>query len=221
MKKLCELEWFSELYRKIYKIASIENPLPDPCEIVVLGHGESLESAPEAKLYWFRDKVPSPESFAYDLLFSERNKAVSVLAMMFSRQLAKLAVLLAKRDIVPRINIARLFSDITEDDLLNALSKVYRKRFRKLDDYLKFAKLSPMYLETSGFKPSDIPRLIIAFAIANLIDGAEHNKKKLEAALELLRVIEEKQNPSPKTETEQPRENQQKNLFKRLFRFRS
>jgi len=207
MKKLCELQWFRDIYRRIYEVLSSENALPDPCGIIVFDPDEV--TAPETvyglafraeKSLWFRQHPPDCITFAHELLhLIEFPGKTRELEELYGYNLASLAVMFAEEGVVPRINIVRLFSDVSEEDILEALKKVYRYEFKSLEEFFETIGVIPMFME---IKVEDMEiklerawknqRLIAIHAITELIAGAEYNQKMLEVLKELLKIVEEK-----------------------------
>ena len=205
--KLCELEWFRGIYRKIFDVLSVENMLPDPCEIIVL-HPDDVEAGetvfgatwPDEKIIWFRNQPPDLIDFAHELLhlIYVPNK-VRELEEVYSYNLAGLAIILAREDIIPKVNIIRLF-DFSEDDILMALRKVYNTPFSSLEEYFQFIGVIPIFIKLKEGENGSIKfvrdqkynsRAVVIHVVTELAAGAEFDKLMLATILYLLNVVSE------------------------------
>ena len=149
--KLSEAEWFTKIYRKIYDVLNAESMLPPPDQITILRpadvkvrdtvHGLCWK---EEKMIWFREQPPPPLFFAHELLHLI-DKDIK-LEEVYAYNLSSLAVILAKKDIVPKKNIIRLF-DVNEEQLLQAIRKAYNYNFKSLEDYFAFIGVIPHVFE--------------------------------------------------------------------------
>jgi len=198
--KLCELDWFKGVYKKIYNVLSVENMLPDPCEITILDPGDvEVDERVMAlawwndKTIWFRHQPPDPVTFAHELIHLIDAK-IREIEEVYSYNLARLAVVLALENIVPKTNIVRLF-DVSEDDILRALRKVYRIEFNGLEEYFKFIGVIPLFIRLEWSENGSImfvrkeeysSRDVIINTVTELASGAEFDRFMLDVILELL-----------------------------------
>jgi len=197
--KLSETRWFMGIYRKIYDVLNVENLLPSIDEITVLQpsdvevrdtvHGLCWK---EEKTIWFREQPPPLSFFAHELLHLI-DKDIK-LEEVYAYNLSSLAVILAKKDIIPRKNIIRLF-DVSEEQLLQAIRKAYGYDFKNLEEYFSFIGVIPHVFEfefsdgqykLKRSKYYDEKAIVIA-TITELIAAAEFNDTvALNAILNLL-----------------------------------
>jgi len=209
MRKLCELDWFKDIYRKIYDVLSVEDMLPDPCEINVLGVDEVETSSNvlgmawrDSKTMWFRYQPPDTIVFAHELihLIDARDK-VHELEEIYSYNLAGLAVLLAGEGITPKINIVRLFSDATEDDILEAIRRVYRYSFKTLEEFFGFFGVIPLFDKFEVHENGEVrivrdrdmdSRTVSILAVTEIAAGAEFDRLMLETVIELINIVADK-----------------------------
>jgi len=200
--KLCQLSWFDGIYRKIYDVLNVENMLPDPCEITIL-YPEDVEvretvlalTWQDAKTIWFRYQPPDPLAFAHELLhLIDAPNKTRELEEIYGYNLAGLAVILARENIIPKINIIRLF-DVTEDDILNAIRKVYRINFSSLEEYHEFIGVIPPFIRLEEGINGTLrfvrdhqysARDVVIYAITELIAGADFDPFMFQVVLELL-----------------------------------
>jgi len=200
--KLCELDWFDGIYRKIFDVLSVEDMLPSPCQITVLypGDVETRETVYGAawrneKIIWFRVQPPDPVDFAHELLhlIYIPNK-VRELEEVYSYNLAGLVVTLARENIIPEVSVIRLF-DVTEDDILMALRKVYNIRFNSIEEYFEFIGVIPPFIRlqegmngTLRFVRSQeySSRHIVIYVVTELAAGADFDPLMFQTILELL-----------------------------------
>ena len=198
--KLCELDWFKGIYKKIYNVLSVENMLPDPCQITVLYPGDvEVDERVMAlawwndKTIWFRNQPPDPVTFAHELIHLIDAKTREI-EEVYSYNLARLAVVLALEGIVPRTNIVRLF-DVSENDILRALQRVYRIKFDSLEEYFKFIGVIPPFIRLEWGENGSIvfvrkqeynARDVVINTVTELASGAEYDRLMLDVVLELL-----------------------------------
>jgi len=207
-RSLCEIEWFRNLYRKIYEILNVESMLPDPCKITVL---PPEPVPPEAhsgtyglcwrdrKLIWFRVQPPPPIDFAHEVLHLIEGKELE-LEEVYAYNLSHLIVMLARDNVIPPINPIRLFKDVTVDMVVEAIRKVYGYPFKDLADFFEFIGVVPTFIKMeptlNGVKfviREEYPeRLVVITAVSELIAGAEFDKYMYKTVLELLNMVAEK-----------------------------
>lgn len=203
---LCRLWWFKGIYKKIYAVLSAEGMLPDPCSMPAApassleAQGKTASGAARGKEKKLRlkEQPPDPAAFAHELLHlidaSEKTPELEELCS----SLAGLAVLLAEKDITPRVNITRLLS-AGEEDILKALRKVCGAGFEKLEDFFEFIGVVPLFAEVkedAGGRAKIVRsgkcsgKTAAVLAAAELAAGAEYDPLLLEVLLELLSAAE-------------------------------
>lgn len=203
--KLAECEWFGGVYRRIYDILAIGGRLPPPSEIGVAleVEGEVPEEArgfalKDAGVVWFRHIPPTPDDFAHELIHLAEKKRDGEWEEVYGYNLSQLVALLAERGIVPRRNPLVLFEEVTLDDLLEAIRKVYRYEFETIEEYFEFKGVVPSYCYFEPVatedrlavkrKPSVPDEVVLAASIAEIAAGALFDPLDLAVILELLGV---------------------------------
>ena len=194
-KPLCELEWFRDnsLYRRVYDVLSVENALPDPCEVLVLetpppGADESALAGclADRRTVWFRSQPPPPAVFAHELVHLIEGKEPE-LEEVYAYNLSSLVVLLAERDITPPANPVRIYRDTTLNTVLEAVRRAYKYPFTSLREYFEFIGVLPEFLNHFEERPATI------LAITEIISGAKYDKLMFNTVIELLKIIKERQ----------------------------
>jgi len=204
--KLCELDWFRGIYRRIYDVLNAEGMLPDPCEITILDPGDVV--ARDRDIYgvawrnwntiWFRRQPPDPPAFAHEMMhLVNAPQKVDVLEEFYVHNLARLAVTLAENNVAPEANIIRLF-DVREEDVLRALRKVYHVKFNSIEGYLGFIGVIPWFMRLEEGEDGSVrvvrPRgydstFVAVYTVIELATLAEFDKPILDTILEILNLV--------------------------------
>jgi len=207
-KPLCEIDWFKDLYRKIYDVLNVENMLPDPCEVKVLPPEPTpLEAHSvtyglcwrDRRLLWFRVQPPLPIDFAHELLHLIEDKEPE-LEEIYAYNLSSLVVMLAKDCIIPPVNPIKLFRDVTVDMVVEAIRRVYKYSFKDLAEFFKFIGVVPPFLKMvpslNGIRfkvrKEYSEKHIAVISVSELIAGAELDKYMYKTVLELLNMVAKK-----------------------------
>jgi len=191
--ELCRLQWFNDLYRRIYDVLSIEGMLPGPCNIHILPVG-ALEAVEKiivaaamkgANTVWFKVQPPSPITFAHELIHLVEGKD-GELEEAYAYNLSPLVVLLAERNIVPPVNPLRLFN-VTPGMVLDAINQAYNHRFKDLIEYFKLKGVIPHFVkEDHTIREGYSERDIVVDVVSELATAAERDERALKALLLLL-----------------------------------
>jgi hypothetical protein len=137
---LSDKAWFSGIYKKIYELIAMEDRLPPPDEILILGEPpEELRSLDPRKriVYgiakkdkmsiWFRDEPPHPYIYAHELAHLTsgdiRPRIVGYYEEIYADSIARIALVLVNWDIKPPVNPIRLFEEISLRDIADAMRK--------------------------------------------------------------------------------------------------
>jgi len=204
MKRLTDIEWFSGIYRDIYKILSIDSRLPNASDIFILEDCDLTQLPPEnvkgfalnqgEKRIWFRDTPPDPITFAHELIHCCK-KCSDVYEEIYGYNLASFVVLLAELSITPKKNPLTLFEDVTLDRLLNAINRVYRYNFKSVVEYFVFLGIIPQFVDISWNAEGELvatidksasERDIVVSFITELAAGARYDPLMLNVLLTLL-----------------------------------
>jgi hypothetical protein len=210
MISLCSVDWFKDVYVKIYNILALDNRLQPPDNIYLLDDKEAFEMFNVAdtvqgfavtingkKCVWFRHIPPDPIVFAHELIHL-CDKSNDVHEEVYGYNLASLIVMLARENIVPEKNPLMLFETVTIDDLLRTLRDVYGYPFRDICEYFIFIGSIPQFidldldLKTGEFvgkiNPSYDQKAITVLAISDIIAGAQYDQYMFNVILKLLGV---------------------------------
>jgi len=209
MRKLNDVEWFSGIYEKIYKILSSDERLPDADNIFILDNDDLTSLPPEnvkgfvinsdgKKCIWFRDVPPDPVTFAHELIHCCK-KLSNVDEEIYGYNLASFVTLLAEESIIPKKNPITLFEEVTLEKLLNAISEVYHYRFSNIAEYFLFLGVIPSFISLDvGFDLDDKGKImatinqrysekdIVCASITELAAGAPYDPMMLKVLLKLL-----------------------------------
>jgi len=199
--ELCRLQWFNDLYRRIYDVLNAEGMLPGPCDVRVLP-AEALEAVggiieaaaiKENNTLWFKEQPPSPVTFAHELIHLIRWKDED-LEEAYAYNLSPLAVLLAEKGVEPPANIVKLFN-ATLDMVLEAVNKAYGYNFNNIIEYLIFMGDMPPYVAVKARKNGSIKyrikkgyneRAVAVDVVSVLAIAAKRDERALKALLLLL-----------------------------------
>jgi hypothetical protein len=211
MISLSGVDWFKDVYVKIYNILALDGRLPSPDNIFLLTDDEAFEMFNIAdtvqgfavtidgkKCVWFRHVPPDPIVFAHELIHLCDKRSNDIHEEVYGYNLASLIVMLARENIVPKINPLMLFETVMLDDLLRALRDVYGYQFRDICEYFIFIGSIPQFidldldLKTGEFvgriNPSYDHKAITVLAISDIIAGAQYDQYMFNVILKLLGV---------------------------------
>jgi hypothetical protein len=211
MISLCDVDWFKDVYVKIYNILALDNRLPPPDNIYLLDDKEAFEMFNIAntvqgfavtidgkKCVWFRHVPPDPIVFAHELIHLCNKRSNDVHEEVYGYNLASLIVMLAQENVIPSKNPLTLFESVTIDDLLKALRDVYGYPFKDICQYFVFIGSIPQFidldldLKTGEFvgriNQSYDQKAITVLAISDIIAGAQYDPHMLNVILKLLGV---------------------------------
>jgi hypothetical protein len=213
---LSDKSWFSEVYKKIYKIIAMENRLPPPNEIMIIDKPpmefpDTVAGSADIdnRVLWFREEPPHLFVFAHELIHIadkkiSREKRLR-LEEVYASNLAELVVLLANLDIKPPTNPLRLFEDVGLKDIADSMRKHLRLQGSDreiIEQYCELTGTIPPILEKVAIEngniisyrariKDDIPDEVVArMTITTLIDGTELSSfKELDILLDLLNKL--------------------------------
>ena len=206
---LCGLEWFRDLYERIFKVLSLENRLPDPCEILILPPEPAPEDAVrnksiqgvcwrEKREIWFRRQPPDYIVFAHELLHLIEGKEAE-LEEVYAYNLSHLAVMLAERGITPPASIVRLFTDVAREMVVQALREVYGYPFKDLPEFFGLIGVIPSFLRLDydpaansavlEYAPGYDEKTVAIMAVTELIAGGEYDELMFKAVVKLLEKL--------------------------------
>jgi len=211
MISLSSVDWFKDVYVKIYSILALDNRLPPPDNIYLLDDKEAFEMFNIAdtvqgfavtidgkKCVWFRHVPPDLIIFAHELIHLCDKCSNDVHEEVYGYNLASLIVMLARENIVPERNPLMLFEAITLDDLLRALRDVYRYPFKDICQYFVFIGSIPQFIDldldlevgelVGKINPSYDQKAITVLAITDIIAGAQYDPHMFNVILKLLGV---------------------------------
>jgi hypothetical protein len=211
MISLSGVDWFKDVYVKIYNILALDGRLPSPDNIYLLTDDEAFEMFNIAdtvqgfavtvygkKCVWFRHVPPDPIVFAHELIHLCDKRSNDVHEEVYGYNLALLIVMLARENIVLKINPLMLFETITLDDLLKVLRDVYGYQFKDICEYFVFIGSIPQFIDldldlvTGEFigriNPSYDQKAITVLAITDIIAGAQYDPNMFNVILKLLEV---------------------------------
>jgi len=209
MISLSSVDWFKDIYVRIYETLALDNRLPSPDDIYLLNNKEAFERfnvvdtvqgfatiVDGKKCVWFRHIPPDPIVFAHELIHL-CDKRSNVPEEVYGYNLASLIVMLAQENVIPSKNPLTLFESVTIDDLLRALRDVYGYPFSDLCQYFIFIGSIPQFIdmdldwETGEFvgkiNPSYDQKTITVLAITDIIAGTQYDQYMFQVILRLLR----------------------------------
>ncbi len=181
---LADVPWYKGIYRIIHQILSLEGRVPPAEEISLLGL-EDFDVPPPLTVLgcaapgvgvWFRFAPPSPITFAHELIHLAR-KEVGDWEELYAYNLAAFVVWLAERRIRVPVNPLRLFEDVDEHLLLEAIHRVFKVKFESLGEFFIHIGVIPPFLElVEGrfkVKKEYSEKMIVIESISELAAGAE------------------------------------------------
>lgn len=199
---LASAPWYKGIYPLIHKILAVEGRVPPAGEIRLLTLGDFEAPPPSTVLgcavrgvgVWFRAAPPGPVTFAHELIhLADKRKKEEKWEEFYAYNLAVFVVWLAEKRVLPPVSPLRLFEDVSEELLLQAISDVYRCKFSSLGEFFLHIGVIPPFLELGkdGWKVKKgyDKWMIAAEAVLELAAGAEYFEEHGKVLVRVLELI--------------------------------